>query len=197
MRFGVDTSGMVDTFAAQFESDGKGSYLYRRYGRGAAILVSAAERDDFVATFTRQSRWWLTALAIATVAILVSFAFVGVALHLGDVAQYVGVATMLAACLATMAVLVSRAYDAPRRALTGRQATGVVRRREEAQRIARARQSWADILVVFVVFIAVLVVSALRYDLWHGWGRLWWFYFAFGMGACGFGAIRKWRAGTG
>ena len=191
MRFGLNNQGMVDTFAAQFESDGKGGYLYRRYGRGAAIRVSAAERDSFVATFGRQSRWWFVGLAVATVAGIIALALIGAALHFGEVAQYVSIGAMISVFVTAILVLTFRAYDVPRQALTGRKSTGADRSHEEAREIARARQSWGQILGVFVTFVIAFAAQTLRYDVLHGWGRLWLLFLVFGVMACGYAAIRK------
>jgi len=197
MIFGPNNEAMVDTFAAQFEDDGKGGYLYRRYGRGAAIPVSAAERDAFVATFDRRSRWWMIGLMVAAVTGIVAAALVGTAMHLGAVATYVGIGAMVTVLVAAILMMTHRTYDGPRQALASRASIGAERSPKEAREIARARQSWAQILIVFVIIMVQFAVVALRYDVLHGSGRLWLLYPAFGVMACGYAAIRKWQIQAG
>ncbi|MDB5706847.1 MAG: hypothetical protein JWN66_3963 [Sphingomonas bacterium] len=188
---------MVAAFAAQFESDGKGGYLYRDSERGAAIPVSAIERDAFVATYDRQSRRSLIGLTVVTIAAIVAGVLVGMALHLGTLLQGVAFAVSMVAIVTAIMVMTHRTYGAPRRALAGRASVGVERSRREARDIARARQSWGQILGVFAGFVGSFAAPALRYDALHGWGRLWLLLLAFGVMACGYAAIRKWQIQAG
>lgn len=197
MILGPNNEAMVDTFAAQFENDGKGGYLYRCYGRGAAIPVSAAERDAFIATFDHRSRWWMIGLTVAAVTGIVAAILIGTAVHLGEVATYVGIGATVTVLVAAILMMTHRTYDGPRQALAGRASIGAERSREEAQVIARARQSWGEILVAFVTILVAFTALALRYDVLHGWGRLWLLFPVFGVMACGYAAIRKWQSKVG
>ena len=197
MNFGPDTSSMVAAFSAQFESDSKGGYLYRHGEQGAAIPVTAAERDRFVATFERQSRRWLLGLLVATTAAIIATVIIATALHLNQASRNVTIAAMVVVLVAAILMWSYRAYDMPRRALASRASTGIVRSREEARKIARKRQSWGQILGVFTTVVMIVAAQALRHDVLHGWGRLWLLFLAFGIVGSGYAAIRKWQAQIG
>ncbi|HSI17161.1 MAG TPA: hypothetical protein VK980_05285 [Sphingomonas sp.] len=186
---------MIDSFAAQFESDGKGGYLYRHYGRGAGTPVSAPERKAFIRIYGLESRWLLPGVAIGTVIVIVANVFFYVALQLhGEAPAYLGMIGGTGIIMAAVLMANKRSYDAPRRDLAGRASVGPERSRSEATAIAVARQSWGQLLVGFVVIAGGLAMQALNHDVLHGWGRLWWLFFALGAAAIGYAAIRKWRS---
>ncbi|WP_172840836.1 hypothetical protein [Allosphingosinicella indica] len=56
-------------FADQFEQDGE-SFLYRRDLKGAAIRVTQAERDEFVASFNRTARYIFWSLVPGSVFVI-------------------------------------------------------------------------------------------------------------------------------
>jgi len=185
---------MVDGFATQFESDGKGGYLYRHYGRGAGIPVSAAERKAFIKIYGLESRWLLPKVLIGTVILMLANAFIGAAFHLrGDVSALFGLIPGMVIMMLAVFLPNKRSYDAPRTVLAARAAVGPERSRREATAIAVARQSWGQLFVLFVVIAGGLAMQTISYDVLHGWGRLWWFFFALGTAAMGYAAIRKWR----
>lgn len=194
MMFGSGTRQMVDTFAAQFESDDRQGYLYRRYGRGAGIPVSAAERDAFVADYRRGIRWWFVGFGGATVFAILVLTFIGLRFDL-DARLPAYTMPILVVVLLTVAIMatVRRAYDAPRRALEARAPVGPERSDEEAKAIAIARQSWWQIFGVFAGMLLLVGEQALGHDVLHGWGRLWLLLLAFGVAATSYAAVRKWQ----
>ena len=185
---------MIDGFAAQFERDGEEGYFYRHYGRGVGTPVSAPERKAFIKIYGLESRWLLPGVAIGTVIVILANVFLDAALQLhGEAPAYLGMIAGMGIIIAALLIANKRSYDAPRRKLAGRAAIGPERSRSEATAIAVARQSWGQLLVGFVVIAGGLAMQALNHDVLHGWGRLWWLFFAFGAAAIGYAAIRKWR----
>lgn len=194
MIFRSSHQRMVDGFATQFESDGEGGYLYRQYGCGAGTPVSAAERKAFIKIYGLESRWLLPGVAIGTVIVILANVFLDVALQLhGEAPAYLGMIAGMGIIIAAFLIANKRSYDAPRRDLAGRASAGPERSRSEATAIAVARQSWGQLFALFVVIAGGLAMQTLRHDVMHGWGRLWWLFFAFGASAIGYAAIRKWR----
>lgn len=65
-----------------------------------------------------------------------------------------------------------RSWNAPARALTGRQVEGRERDASEVRLIRLAQVSWVQLLTAVAVVPFVLLNLSGQFDIWHGWGLL-------------------------
>lgn len=140
-------------FAAQFEPDGD-AYVYRKSWKGAAVPVSAAERDAFVAAFNRSVGLQLLGVVAGLAAVIIvpiKFAFARGPETL--------VWVVVGSCVLTaIVVAVSWAsWGAPARALAGRPAVAPPLSAPEARRAQLIKSPWAQL--IFTGFWAVFLAS--------------------------------------
>ena len=177
-------------FADQFTLDGR-DYIYRKSMKGAAIRVTAQERDAFIADFARRIRyasWMLVGGTIGLIALLVFFDFDRGTAG-ADIALYGGFAMMMA--IFWLGYL--WAWNAPVRTLERRPEVGEALTGHEARRQAFERMTYGQLgLGLLAPFFILLQVSK-DYDLFYKWNRLW----LIGAGVfvllVAVQAFRKWR----
>jgi len=180
-------------FADQFEPDAQG-FLFRKYMKGAPIPVSTAERDRYIATFnrfTRYASWGIaggTIFLIATIALYATIA--GVALP--DMALYLGLGASFVAYMAGYFWI----WNLPMRELRDRGAIGEARSRAEIKQLFLEKTTYGQIAASAGVGIVLLIRSQSNGGLLSGWNLLW-----AGSGAallvlCAIQAFRKWRFET-
>jgi len=139
-------------FAAQFEPDGD-AYVYRKSWKGAAVLVSAAERNAFVAAFNRSVALQLLGLIAGLAAVIIMpirFAF---ARGPGTVIWVVIGASVLSAILVTVTLA---AWGAPARALAGRAAVAPPLSASDARRAQWTKTPWGQVVFpgLWAMFLA-------------------------------------------
>lgn len=178
-----------ELFAEQFEAEA-GGFIYRKSSKGAAIRVSAGERDAFVATFITKLRY---AVLGTVVGILLFIGFLVLVVPEGDssvyqTAIYAGVTGIMALFLAAY----YRAWNEPMRHLERRPIAGEALTREEARRMALAKISYGHLAIVALGGFAVLWNASAKHDVLHGWGVLWPVFAGFLVILAGVQAFRKW-----
>jgi hypothetical protein len=184
----------LDVFRAQFTPDG-GGYLYRRGQKGAAIRISADEYRDFVDEFIRAARrrkWGFYAALSVTMVGLLGWATMtdqdveSAPLHL----------TLYASLISELVVyvwLAMRNYRRPARVLERRAPiSGALSGDEFRQRYFTA-MSWSKLLGQLGALLVLCASVAWRYDVLHGWGRLWLGVIAIAAASAILGIWRKWR----
>lgn len=168
MAFDRFTGRLRSLFAAQFEEDEIG-IAFRKNSSGAAVRVSASERDAFEARFARRFRWIFWGY-IAAVLVLVGIVVATDAPpESNEQAFYIGMAGLLI----SFSGLVWWAWTEPARVLSNRTPMGRPRSRAERDRIHLERLSYFQLALVPVIVTVALVKVAQRWDILHGWGRLW------------------------
>ncbi|MCW3848666.1 hypothetical protein OF829_15630 [Sphingomonas sp. LB-2] len=184
---------VTSTFADQFERKGS-DFIYRRNLRGAPIRVTAAERDMFVAGFRRSYK---VLIAVMTVSVVLLLALVIALGGLDDGADPVmmGLGMAGAAIIFIVGVVwaVRRIYGAPARALAQRVAEGEPLTRDEGRRMTLSSISYGTFAMAAIFGFGITGLKAIKYDVWHGWGRLWWLPAIFLGGLSAVQAFRKWR----
>jgi hypothetical protein len=157
-------------FADQFTPSGTG-YIYRKSGRGEAIRVTAAERDDFVSGFERALRRSTWGIAAATMSLILILALLsnGGAGDRGQLPITIGVGGIVAIFLGVHHWMWSRpARDLARRAVVGRALD-----RDEARRMALAKVSYGQLAMAAVMGGIMGWNHATGPDGLQGWSRLW------------------------
>jgi len=182
---------MRDLFADQFEPDGA-DFLYRRSSKGAPIRVSAGERDAFLDAFGRQYR-----RAFWGFLIFVILAIFGMVALFPDAPNSGNpLPEMIAGFIVLPAIIllgVHWMWNAPARALQHRQAVGFERSRDEMRAIKFAKITYRNLaLATLGVPLLLLQVSG-RFDVLHGWGRLWLIVAAIAIVLIAIQIFRKWR----
>ncbi|MDB5499768.1 MAG: hypothetical protein JWP28_3799 [Phenylobacterium sp.] len=115
-------------FVDQFEPDGT-SYVYRKSSKGAAIRVSAEERDAFIADFNRNLGRLYWGLLVGTVVFVLPLT-IWVAMQDGELSQwsiYAGLGVVLALYMLGW----QQAWNAPARKLATRSTVAPERSRDE------------------------------------------------------------------
>jgi hypothetical protein len=185
---------MRQSFADQFQPEGSG-FVFRKSFKGAPIIVTAAERDRFVADFNRNLRWAIWGSMAAMVALVLALVAFTVMTDKTPSDLWLYVPVVLLAGGLTAAVMAI--WNAPARALARRSPVGAPLSREEARRAALTRITWGQVLGgVFALPLLALQLSR-YYDLLHGWGRLWLVVIAALAAVLLFAVYRKWRYGRG
>jgi hypothetical protein len=140
-------------FAAQFDRDGDG-YIYRRAYTGAAIPVSADERDEFVRAFNRV----IVGLGLGLLASVISLIVLTIRFAFGHGAQpffWIVGGTSVVTIAGSLGFLF--AWRAPDRALEGRDSVAPPLSRAEARRVGWSKMGWSQ--AVFAGFWAVFMAS--------------------------------------
>lgn len=180
-----------ETFADQFQPDGAG-FLYRKSSKGAAIRVSAAERDAFVAGFKRKLRystWGILAATLLLIGILVAL--------LPDVHSTAGQLSIYAGVFAIVGVFMlayCSARNEPMRQLERRPITQAAVNREEARRVGLSKISYGQLCFAVVAALALVFRQSGEHDVTRGWGLLWPIFAGLLILGAAFQAIRKWRS---
>jgi hypothetical protein len=177
-----------DLFAEQFEPDGA-DYLYRRSQKGAPIRVSASEREAFLSDFQRNygRAFWGFLIAI----ILGIFGLVALLPDAGG-----PVLEMLTGFLILPLIVllgVHWIWSAPARALRQRQPVGFERSRDEMRAIKLAKITYANLAIGALAVPLLLLKVAEKFDVLHGWGRLWLLFAGALAVLIAVQAVRKWR----
>jgi hypothetical protein len=180
---------LLAAFTLQFEKTGSG-WEFRRYGRGAAIPVSDAEHEAFVAAFIRRIRhlsWGL----MGSVAILA----LGMAIAAGIIpgpAPYAAAGVLGAGGFILFMIAWFQTFAAPSAALARRTPVAGALSKDEARERAFSRMSWGQLaLVPFAA--AVMTIPGRGMNMWVGSGR--WFLVAPAalLLLTAVQAFRKWR----
>jgi hypothetical protein len=175
-------------FAAQFDPDGA-DYVYRHAYRGAAIPVSAAERDAFVAAFNRAVGLQVLAAGVGFLALLV------LTIRLIFVPLAYLIAAIVAASLVLTGLVMTifwRAWQTPARALSGRAPVAPPLTPAEARRAANAKMTWPQI--AFGVLITLFFAERAAVGAPPLGSGVWLCMTAFGLFATSYGADKAWRA---
>jgi hypothetical protein len=190
-----DQSRAQRLFAEQFKPDGNG-YLYRRSCEGAAIRVTADERDRFVIAFKcglLSAMWILYAGAGLLMIGLVLAARSDPGRSFNSIPSMIAI---VGACL-----IVSIPYflyfrwiwGAPARDLRGRAPVAAERSSEEMRQVRLARLTWGQLGLAALGALVLAIPTVRREELYPGWNH-----FAFRAAAVLFlliavQALRKWR----
>jgi cytochrome c oxidase subunit IV len=189
---GSPNARLQRSFADQFTPDGD-AYLFRRGMRGAAVRVTARERDAFVADYAQISarlRWSLMAGLIAAMILIVGLS---VALKIDADSRLFSVITygLIIAIGAVFVGLQMRAYYEPGRALDHRMTVSGALSRAETSRAMLKRTDWRQIVVLPLIGAGLIVTN---WPHRHEPGS--WFWLAMGVIMVPLGilaAVRKWR----
>lgn len=156
-------------FADQFEPADEG-YVYRRSLKGAPILVSEGEYQDFVRIYARQMRILPWVIAVAIMATIIA----GLLLFPDMMAGHSGLVSGILSvpCLVATFGVHHWFWNRPMRMLAGRKAVGIARSRDEVRRLRMARISYRQ-LAVAPVFVGFVLWRAFeRFHQSPGVGRL-------------------------
>lgn len=184
----------IEVFRAQFTPDGDG-YIYRRLQKGAAIRVSAHEYQAFVDAFRRTQRRLKWGLTGGFIVIIMATTFSAAAFDL-DTESTPWAASLLAPILALalgFLWLSIRSYARPAHLLERRAPIGGALSREEFRHQYMTKLSWQALIGRIGTLFAICVGITLRYDVLHGWGRLWLGVIALAAVAAMLQLWRKWR----
>ncbi|WP_019516747.1 hypothetical protein [Sphingomonas sp. Mn802worker] len=184
--FGDRSKQLSDMFAAQFTPHGSG-FLYRRDHVGAGYMVTAAEREAFVAAYLRDWRrlFWG---GIAGVIVLVGAL---VALFDEPAAGVTIAGTVSLIALLTLPYL--RSWRRPERELARRMPSLPALDRHAARREKLARVTWGN-LALAPMFALMLAMRGWRDGGVHGWDALWIVAGVVLIVFCVVQAVRKWRS---
>lgn len=174
-------------FADQFTADGS-DFIYRKNQTGAAIRVSQAERDAFVATFDRRMRyfgWSILPSALAVTMVCFSAIFFWRSL----ITAYAG----FAAYLVTAWAIHKWLWNAPARELQHRAPVKPPLTREEANELTYSKMTFGGIMGGGLIAVLIVVKLSLKMDVLHGWGRLQLLVGAVIVAVTAFAAFQKWR----
>jgi hypothetical protein len=191
----VDPQRPARLFAEQFEPDGSG-YLYRRSRKGAAIRVTADERDRFVSAFNDSLLIgvWILCGGVGLLMVgLVSAAKAGPAGSFNSISSIIGIFG------ATLIVSIPYflhywwIWRAPARELRGRAPVAPERSSKEMRQLRLARLTWRQLGLATLGALLLATPTVRREQLYPGWNH-----FAFRAAALLFlliavQALRKWR----
>jgi len=182
--------GVRQLFADQFQADAEG-YLYRKNLKAAAIDVSAAERDAFVAQFNRRLTMLYGAFVAAVLVFLAGVVTWAVRTNPVRIEPplYVGLGVLVTLFMLGWA----RAAGAPARALAGRAPAAPELSGDEVRRLAFQRLTWAQLGTSAVIFAFTLFGLSRRFNLLAGWNRLWLVLAGAAFAAVAYRAFQKWR----
>lgn len=179
-----------EPFADQFTPD-SGAFLYRKSMKGAPIRVSEGERDDFVATFNRRTRYGIWAI------IAPSLIMVGLIVWLiphsdraaADTAMWIGLIAILAPFMAAY----FWAWNAPARELERRPRQGAALSRDEVRQLMFSRMSYGQLALAPLAALLVVWDKSGVHDIFHGWGIVRLIFAGLLIAGAGVQAFRKWR----
>jgi hypothetical protein len=157
-------------FADQFEAD-VADFLYRKSSKGAAIRVSAAERDGFVVDYKRHYRWlfWGIFLAILVLVFGWSFATINADESVNSGMMIVGVFLLMVPFMAGLMWI----WGAPARTLQRRAAAAPALSADQARELHFAKISYGQ-LGLGLLLIPVLLLRAWKGPgSFDGWGVVW------------------------
>ena len=184
------TDRTIEVFSRQFEADGDG-FLYRRSQRGAPIRVTSEERERFVAGYRRSFRrmtWSIAAAMIVGIAAVTAPAIIN-----DREVNHIWLYPAVVAAMLWVFPVNQHIWNAPARALTGRQAEGRERDASEVRRIRLAQLSWGQLFTAMAVIPFALLHLSGEFDIWHGWGTLWPIGASLTLLLILIQAIRKWQ----
>lgn len=184
----------VTSFSEQFEPDGE-AFVFRSRRRGAAIPVSAVEREAFVADFRRSFIWLTWGYTGALMAVLVLLAIFVPALL--DESNQLWIFGVVIASVIPVLIVNHLLWDAPLRQLGRRPTVGKERSRSEAKRLFLSELGWGQLLASWAFIPITFIFSSSRWDIWHGWGRLWLVFIGVVAGVLLYQMFRKWQIGAG
>ena len=179
-----------ELFAKRFEPNGEG-YIYRPNLRAPGVLVTATERDRFVANFNRGfniATWSIAGLCLVAVTI------VFFATWPGRVPLYV-IFLIVGGCVPVVVGANHWLWGAPNRALVGRTPVVEGRSKAEATKLAWQRLTWGRLGLSLLVVPILLLRVGNRNNLLVGWNRLWLVLAGAFLVLVAVQAFRKWRAG--
>ena len=179
------------SFADQFEPDAQG-FLYRKYMKGAPIRVSAAERDRYVATFNRYTRYasWGVIGGIMLLALFLAFYFAVAGGNVPDMAFYLGLGAIVVAFMVGHFWV----WNLPARELRGRGTAGEARSSAEVRRLFLEKTTYGQIATGAGVGVALFFRIQSSGNMLSGWNLFW-----AGAGVVllilsAIQAFRKWRS---
>jgi hypothetical protein len=192
--FNAPTRRMIDQFNAQFTPDGDG-YIFRRYQKGAAVRVSAAEYRDFVDHYARTTRriYWGFVIGLSVMIPLVVVWQTLSDIDADSTAFAASIYVPLFALTGVFLWLSTRTYNRPSRALERRVPIEGALSRDAFFRRYYSATSWQKLLGPLVIPLAGGAVLLSKNDILHGWNRLWFGLIAFYLFAAGRLIWRKWR----
>ncbi len=157
-------------FADQFEADGA-DFLYRKGSKGAAIRVSAAERDRFIADYKRHYRWWFWGMMVAMLALVFgwSFATINADESANTGMMVVGVFLLMVPFTAGLMWV----WGAPARALQRRAAVAPALTAQQARDQHFSKLSYGQLALTTVLFPLVLLSNWEGPGSFDGWGIVW------------------------
>jgi hypothetical protein len=190
-----DQSRAQRLFAEQFEPDGNG-YLYRRSCEGAAIRVTADERDRFVIAFKYSLLSAMRILYAGVGLLMIGLVLVARSDPGRSFNSIPSMIAIVGACL-----IVSIPYflhywwiwRAPARELRGRAPVAPERSSKEMRQHRQARLTWRQLGLATLGALLLATPTVRREQLYPGWNH-----FAFRAAALLFlliavQALRKWR----
>ena len=190
----MSTGMVMAAFAAQFTPDGLG-YRYRRARRGAAVWVTAAERDRFVAAYAQaiDRLWWVTVAVLIVIAAAL-FALV-VAYDVFSSPRQVEVVFSLvfAGLVVVYTRRLNRLAAAPAAALAGRMPMASPLNPAEWRRAAIRAQPWATFLAAPVSVTTIWLAFGPRGNVFAGAAALWPVGTTLYLVVMAGYAVRKWR----
>jgi hypothetical protein len=177
-------------FAGQFEPHGQ-DFLYRKSLKGAPILVTAAERDNFVKAYKKSQK--ITVFSGVALTLVSAVALVTV--YPDDQAPPEWTTTALVGVVMTVIFAMTFwSWNAPARALRGRGTMGQARTASEARRLALERISYRQFALVAGIAVFLLLRAGAKDDLLSGWNRLWLVLAVLLIVGAALQVYRKWRS---
>lgn len=182
---------VVAAFTDQFEQDGAG-FLYRRNMRGPAYRVSPAERDTFVANFSRSYRRFFWATMGGTIAVIpAAFA---TAIWSGispDTASPLLISGLIVLLIVPFYLAMRRIYDTPSRTLAGQTPVSGALSKTARRDLLFSRVTWGNLAIGAAIFL-FLPFQASGWHLLEERNRPWLLLSAAGLFLCAVQAARKW-----
>ena len=181
---------MKDGFAGRFEPLGDG-YLFRSRPDAPGYTLTAAERDRFVADFSRRVAWMMGILFVAIMAICFGGAGYAVANDI-ELSQWAIMGVVVVVMGVSIAINMWF-WGAPHRALQGRTPDVPALPRAAVGSEQLRKLGWNQLALC--VGVAVLCVwEGYKQDpAFEGWSRLWLAGAALLVGVAAVQAFRKWR----
>jgi hypothetical protein len=177
-------------FAGQFEPHGR-DFLYRKGFKGAPILVSAAERDDFVNAYNKTQKVTVFSCVALT---LVSVAAVVTIYPDNQAPPEWTTAAMVGVVMIVVFAMTFWSWNAPARALRGRVTMGQAMTATEVRRLALERTSYNQFALAAGIAVFFLLRVGAKRDPLSGWDKLWLVGAVLLIVAAALQAYRKWRS---
>jgi hypothetical protein len=176
-------------FADQFVNDGNG-YIYRKSSKGAPVRVTEAERDEFVANFSRWLKYTSWGLLVSMLAVIAGLFLAGADLDKasGQTAMYASMGLLIAIFLGAY----FWAWSMPVRALSRRATLGSPLSKNEVRALAFTKITYPQLALAAGMAVLILLRVSERYDIFHGWGIIWLMMAITLIIAAMVQAVRKW-----